>query len=151
MTTISHENLVSVKLDNITVNLPKPLNGTEPSIHRYLVYTTTVSVMATDGRLISMQKKLTMIGQIMGNTHIPNLAVRGLESNMAEQLWDPSKWKIIHFLDSKGNQIKDATVPESHGQVLKPLAPGADTNSTRPDDIKFVFLSVTLDFSKGFI
>ncbi len=77
-------------LENVTLNLPKPLNGTEPSIHRCLVYIKTVSFISTDGWLIPMKKKLTHISQIMGNT-IPNLAIRELESNLDEQLWNPSK------------------------------------------------------------
>ena len=78
MNVISNNNLVPLKFNNIMVNLPKPLNGTETAIHRCLVHTKTVSVMATDGRMIPMQKKLTHIRQIIDNTHIPNLAIKGL-------------------------------------------------------------------------
>jgi hypothetical protein len=90
MNAISHTNLVPSKINNIKVNLPKPLNVTETAIHQCLVYTKTVRVMATNGRAIPYQTKLTHIRVIMGNTHILNLAIREIKSNLDKQLWYPS-------------------------------------------------------------
>ena len=109
-----------VRIDGHKMDFPERMTGEETENARAQMF------YAATSKLLGAKKKISARGRIKKLAEYCNLAYLGdLESESLTdlyqvQLMDPSKWKIIGFLDGTGRRLANSTTA-ADAQVLKPV------------------------------
>lgn len=138
-----------VRVENHKIMLPVKLKGRESDTERAISFYSTSGKLAAAAKEISAQGRINALATNCNLNHISELNLHTLFGSYADQLFDPSKWKIISFHNQAGARLNQS-VTTGDSQILKPVGDHVTdwaANTRRQGDISFVQVRATIDLS----
>ena len=97
-----------VRVENHKIMLPVKLKGRESDTERAISFYSTSGKLAAAAKEISAQGRINALATNCNLNHISELNLHTLFGSYADQLFDPSKWKIISFHNQAGARLNQS-------------------------------------------
>ena len=138
-----------VRIDGIKMDFPQRMTGEESENTRAQMFYAATSKLMAAKKKISARARIKKLAEYCNLSYLGDLESESLTDLYQCQLMDPTKWKIVAFLDSTGRRLTNSTLATDH-QVLKPVGDAATNlaaNARRENNIKYVHIETTIDLS----
>ena len=112
--------VVKVRVENHRIILPVKFKGRKSNTERAILFYSTSGKLAAASKEISAQGRINALAVNCNLNHISKLNLRTLFNSYTNQLFDPSKWRIISFRNQAGSQLGQSTMA-GDPQVLLPV------------------------------
>ena len=138
-----------VRVDGEKMDFPVDMTGEEAENKKAQMFYAAVSKLVGAKKKITARGKIKKLAEYAMLAYLGDLEIDTLTDLYHSELMQPSKWKIIAFLDSAGRRLTNSTVA-NNDQVLKPVGDATTpmaANARRENGIKYVHVETTIDLS----